>query len=226
MPLLPPVTRAVLPTSVLMTPLHLSLAGVTERTVTAVPSILKRVLQKLESVPMSTQKPRGRPRSFDREAALEQALRTFWEHGYDGTSVADLTRAMGIGPPSLYAAFGDKRTLFEEVVESYVTRYGVFLRRALDEEPTARAAMARILREAADEYTRPGRPPGCMVISITGNSAESSEAAASLLRAKRARNTEMFTERIRAGISQQARDGASREELETTAELAMRAWPA
>lgn len=200
---------------------------------------------------MTTQKPRGRPRSFDREAALEQALRTFWEHGYDGTSVADLTRAMGIGPPSLYAAFGDKRTLFEEVVESYVTRYGVFLRHALDEEPTARAAMARILREAADEYTRPGRPPGCMVISITGNSAESSEAAASLLRAKRARNTEMFTERIRAGIaagelpadtdaaalarlvsavmqgmSQQARDGASREELETTAELAMRAWPA
>ena len=91
---------------------------------------------------MTTQKPRGRPRSFDREAALEQALRTFWEHGYDGTSVADLTRAMGIGPPSLYAAFGDKRTLFEEVVESYVTRYGVFLRRALDEEPTARAVCA------------------------------------------------------------------------------------
>ncbi|NUO43602.1 MAG: helix-turn-helix transcriptional regulator, partial [Streptomyces sp.] len=64
-------------------------------------------------------KPRGRPRSFDRATALEKAILAFWEHGYEATSVSDLTRVMGIGAPSLYAAFGDKRALFEEVVLEY-----------------------------------------------------------------------------------------------------------
>lgn len=83
---------------------------------------------------------RGRPRSFDREAALEQALRLFWERGYEATSVADLTAAMGIRPPSLYAAFGDKSALFGEVVDRYREGHGAYATRALAEEPTARAA--------------------------------------------------------------------------------------
>ncbi|WP_049580515.1 TetR/AcrR family transcriptional regulator [Streptomyces sp. SBT349] len=193
---------------------------------------------------------RGRPRSFDRETALEQALRTFWEHGYDATSVADLTRVMGIGAPSLYAAFGDKRTLFEEAVESYVTRYGGFLDRAMAEEPTAREAVARALREAAVEYTQPGRPHGCMVISALVNFSEAAAEVAEDLRARRAYNLRSFESRIRVdmatgalprdtdaaglarlvgavlqGMSQQSRDGASRTELEAVAEMAMRAWP-
>ncbi|CAM5651440.1 TetR/AcrR family transcriptional regulator OS=Streptomyces tendae OX=1932 GN=GUR47_14645 PE=4 SV=1 [Streptomyces tendae] len=69
---------------------------------------------------------RGRPRSFDRATALEAALLAFWEHGYEATSVSDLTRVMDIGAPSLYAAFGDKRSLFEEVVQEYGVRYGSF----------------------------------------------------------------------------------------------------
>ncbi|GAA2400666.1 TetR/AcrR family transcriptional regulator [Streptomyces glaucosporus] len=193
---------------------------------------------------------RGRPRSFDRDTALEKALRAFWEHGYETTSIADLTRAMGIAAPSLYAAFGDKRTLFEEVVEVYVRRYGGFIGRALTEEPTARDAVGRVLREAAVEYTEPGRPPGCLVINAAVNAAPASAEVAGALRAMREENVRAFASRIRTGVaagelpedtdalalarfatsvmqgmSQQARDGAGREELEAVAATAMRAWP-
>jgi TetR/AcrR family transcriptional regulator, copper-responsive repressor len=196
-------------------------------------------------------KPRGRPRSFDRETALEKALLAFWKHGYEATSVSDLTRVMDIGAPSLYAAFGDKRSLFEEVVREYGAKYGSFGDRALADEPTARAAVERTLREAAVEYTVPGRPPGCMAVSTTGSTTESSEEAAALLRAKRVGNVRLFQDRIEAdmaagvlpaetdaaalarfnaavlqGMSQQAKDGADRDELAAVAEAAMRAWPA
>ncbi|WP_445056187.1 TetR/AcrR family transcriptional regulator, partial [Streptomyces griseus] len=105
-------------------------------------------------------KQRGRPRSFDREDALRKATLTFWEQGYEATSIADLTRVMGIAAPSLYAAFGDKRTLFAEVVETYADLFGGFGDRAMAEEPTARRGFARMLREAAAEYTADGRPHG------------------------------------------------------------------
>lgn len=197
-----------------------------------------------------TTRHRGRPRSFDRDTALEKALRAFWEHGYETTSIADLTRAMGIAAPSLYAAFGDKKTLFEEVVEVYVRRYGGFIERALAEEPTARSAVGRVLREAAVEYTEPGRPPGCLVINAAVNAAPASAEVTEALRGMREGNVHALTSRIRAGVaagelpeetdasalarfvgavlqgmSQQARDGAGREELEAVAATAMRAWP-
>ncbi|MFI7403156.1 TetR/AcrR family transcriptional regulator [Streptomyces sp. NPDC049541] len=193
-------------------------------------------------------KPRGRPRSFDRETALEKAVMAFWEHGYEATSVSDLTRVMGIGAPSLYAAFGDKRALFDEVVTVYGARYGSFADRALAEEPTARAAVERMLREAAAEYTAPGRPHGCLVIHAATN-CTSPEVEASL-RERRNANIAAFESRMKAdiasgelppgtdaaalarhtgaiiqGMSQQARDGASREELEALAEIAMSIWP-
>ncbi|MCX5050944.1 MULTISPECIES: TetR/AcrR family transcriptional regulator [unclassified Streptomyces] len=195
-----------------------------------------------------TSKPRGRPRSFDRETALEKAVMAFWEHGYEATSVSDLTRVMGIGAPSLYAAFGDKRALFEEVVTSYGTRYGSFGDRALAEESTARAAVERMLREAAAEYTAPGRPHGCLVIHAATN-CTTPEVEVSL-RDRRNANIAAFESRIKDGVaagelpagtdaaalarhtgaviqgmSQQARDGASREELEALAEIAMTIWP-
>nr|BFD82760.1 TetR/AcrR family transcriptional regulator [Streptomyces sp. Xyl84] len=191
---------------------------------------------------------RGRPRSFDRATALEKAVLAFWEHGYEGTSVSDLTRAMGIGAPSLYAAFGDKQALFAEVVRDYGERYGSFGARALTEEPTARAAVERILREAAAEYTAPGRPHGCLVIHAATNC--TTPEVEQSLRARRNENIAAFESRIKAdvaagtlpadtdtgalaryagaliqGMSQQARDGASREELEAVAEIAMTIWP-
>ena len=196
-------------------------------------------------------KQRGRPRSFDRETALEQAVRSFWEQGYEATSISDLTRAMGIGAPSLYAAFGDKRALFDEVVAEYGRLYGGFLARAVAEEPTARRGVERALREAAVEYTLPGRPRGCLVISAALNIAPASAEVAEF--AARDAAVERPTEierRIRAdiasgelpadtdasalaafvgaviqGMSQQSRDGADRTTLEAIAELAMRAWP-
>lgn len=191
---------------------------------------------------------RGRPRSFDRDAALDKAMFAFWERGYEATSISDLTASLGISAPSLYAAFGDKRKLFDEVVVVYGGRYGDFAVAALAEEPTAGAALGRILREAAEVYTDPAHPRGCMVISaaINTTSAEVAEA----LRARREANLAAFESRIRAdvaagelpagtdtralaryagavlqGMSQQSRDGAGREELEAVAELAMRAWP-
>ncbi|MEU8889640.1 TetR/AcrR family transcriptional regulator [Streptomyces sp. NPDC048442] len=193
-------------------------------------------------------KQRGRPRSFDREAALEKATMAFWEHGYEPTSVADLTRAMGIGAPSLYAAFGDKKALFAEVVSAYAQTHGAFAARALEEEPTARAAIARLLHEAATEYTDPAHPRGCMMISAATNCA-TAEVEESL-RERRNASLAAFESRIRAdvatgelppgtdpgalarfsgavlqGMSQQARDGVGKEELESVAALAMRSWP-
>ncbi|MEW2359036.1 TetR/AcrR family transcriptional regulator [Spirillospora sp. NPDC029432] len=195
-------------------------------------------------------KQRGRPRSFDREEALEQAMLLFWAHGYDATSIADLTRAMGIGAPSLYAAFGDKRTLFDEVVDHHRARYGEFMARAMEEEPTARRAIERILREAAAAYTDPARPRGCLVITAATNCAPGSAEVEERLRGLRNTNIRAFQAMIEAdvaagvlpagtgprrlaqftgaviqGMSQQARDGATRAELEAVAEAAMLAWP-
>ncbi|MFD7337993.1 TetR/AcrR family transcriptional regulator [Streptomyces violascens] len=193
-------------------------------------------------------KQRGRPRSFDRDKALEQATMEFWRRGYEVTSVADLTRVMGIGAPSLYAAFGDKRSLFEEVLRTYGTTYGAFANRALAEEPTARAAVTRLLHEAASEFTDPAHPYGCLVISAAANC--TSECVSTTLRDRRNAGLAAIESRIAAdiaagrlpratdagtlarlsgavfqGMSQQARDGATRAELEAVAEAAMLAWP-
>ncbi|MYU23920.1 TetR/AcrR family transcriptional regulator [Streptomyces sp. SID8352] len=190
---------------------------------------------------------RGRPRSFDRATALEKALMAFWEQGYEATSVSDLTRVMGIGAPSLYAAFGDKRSLFEEVVRVYAERNDGF-DRALAEEPTARAAVERMLYEAAVEYTAPGHPRGCLVIHAAANC--STPGIAESLRERRNANITAVEDRVRAavaagelpedtdaaalarhtgavvqGMSQQARDGASRSELEALVGVALAAWP-
>lgn len=201
-----------------------------------------------DAKPRPAPKRRGRPRSFDRATALEKALLAFWERGYEATSVSDLTRVMDIGAPSLYAAFGDKQSLFAEVVREYGVRYGSFPERALAEEPTARAAVARMLREAAAEYTDPAHPHGCLVVHAATNC--STPEVEESLRGRRNANIAAIRSRIEAdiasgvlpprtdaatlarhagamiqGMSQQARDGASREELEALAEIAMANWP-
>jgi AcrR family transcriptional regulator len=100
----------------------------------------------------------GRPRSFDRTAALRRAMEVFWARDYDGTSMADLTRAMGINSPSLYAAFGSKANLFREALELYAAAEGTDIWQALDEVPRAKAAIELFLRRSAESFTRPGRP--------------------------------------------------------------------
>jgi TetR/AcrR family transcriptional regulator, copper-responsive repressor len=183
----------------------------------------------------------ARPRSFDREQALDRAIEQFWRHGYEATSIASLTAAMGINPPSLYAAFGDKQRLFTEAVERYQRHQGAYAARAIAEEPTARAAIERLLHEVAAEYTDPAHPWGCLIISAAVNCG--TPAVEAQLRDEREATKAAFRARIAAdlpaeadalatfyaavvqGMSAQARDGASREELERVADRAMLAWP-
>src|SRR5262249_10191532 len=120
----------------------------------------------IDAVESTVEKPakRGRPLSFDRDAALENAMHVFWEHGYEAASIADLTAAMGITPPSLYTAFGDKEHLFMEAIERYANGPAAGMPRALAEAPTAREAIENFLRSAARELTCKDHPRGCMVM--------------------------------------------------------------
>ncbi|HEY0812523.1 MAG TPA: TetR/AcrR family transcriptional regulator [Pseudonocardia sp.] len=192
----------------------------------------------------------GRPRSFDRDEALEGAIAVFWKHGYDTTSIALLTGALGIGGPSLYAAFGDKRALFFEALDRYLRTYGAFTKRALAEEPVARDAVERLLREAATAYTRPDHPRGCLLITAATNCSPQSADIAARLRELRAMGARALEDKIAAatrtgelpahtdahaiatfygavlqGMSAQARDGATTTDLEQIAEAALKAWP-
>src|SRR5262252_1533238 len=103
---------------------------------------------------------RGRPRAFDIDDALDRALEVFWRKGYEGASLPDLTKAMGINRPSLYAAFGNKEALFRRAIERYVEGPGCHVREAID-EPTARKVVERLLRGSIDLITDVRKPRGC-----------------------------------------------------------------
>lgn len=198
----------------------------------------------------AARKPRGRPLSFDRDAALETAMHVFWERGYEAASIADLTSAMGITPPSLYTAFGDKEQLFLEAIERYALGYGSAGARALDEEPTARGAIERWLLEAANELTQPCHPKGCMVVMAATNCSAAAERVQDALLLRRteaianvgrriqggidsgelppdtdAKDLANFYATIYQGMSMQAKDGATHESLLATVRTAMRSWP-
>jgi AcrR family transcriptional regulator len=120
----------------------------------------------------STTRERGRPRGFDTDEALDRAIVVFWEHGYEGASLGDLTKAMGINRPSLYAAYGNKEQLFRRAVSRYAEIDMAYLRDALA-QPTAYAVVERLLRANADALTRTDRPAGCL--SIQGGLAGGSD---------------------------------------------------
>lgn len=192
---------------------------------------------------------RGRPRQFDREEALRQAMRLFWARGYEGTSLGDLTAAMGINKPSLYAAFGCKEELFTEAVAFYDATEGEPVQRALDEAPTARAAIEAMLRVNAAAYAAPQSPRGCMIVlaSLIG-APENEELRRALAKTRRrgeddlrrriergiaegdvpagtdARRLAAFYTTVLQGLSVQARDGASRRKLGALVDAAMQAW--
>ncbi|WP_437675911.1 TetR/AcrR family transcriptional regulator [Sorangium sp. So ce131] len=196
------------------------------------------------------QRGRGRPRCFDQEAALERAMVLFWDRGYEAASLDELSAAMGISPSSLYAAFGGKEQLFRAAVDRYLAERGSYMGRILAEEPTARGAVRRLLETAADELTRPGQPPGCMVALGGTYCSPGARPVQDLLRGYRevwhaaiqariqrgledgelapgtdAAALATFYTTLMLGMSVQARDGASRESLRAAAEAAMRAWP-
>lgn len=193
----------------------------------------------------------GRPREFDRDAALAKARDAFWSRGYEGVSMADLVETLGIASARIYAAFGSKEMLFQEAVALYDEGEGGFATRALAEEPTAARAIERSLREAVETYTRKGRPQGCMVVSAATNCAAENDGVRAFLADYRRRRTASFVERLERavlegelrpdadaralgdyyatvlhGFSVQARDGVSRKRLMATIPTAMLAIPA
>lgn len=195
---------------------------------------------------------RGRPRAFDRDAALERATRLFWAKGYEATSIAELTEAMGIGAPSLYAAFGSKEALFAEALDHYQQRYEALVWGGFRAAATAREAVARLLRDSAGALSGSlvDIPNGCMVTlaavggeglsglrdlvrSARGVTLERLEAVLDRARAEGEIPVDAdlhalarFVQTVQTGMSILARDGASRAELEGVARVAMQGWDA
>jgi AcrR family transcriptional regulator len=193
--------------------------------------------------------PRGRPREFDTERALDAALDLFWRHGYEGTSLSALTGAVGVTPTSLYAAFGNKEELFKKVVERYLRGPANYLHRALA-EPTAREVAGAALKGAIDMVMNPGHPDGCLLVhgalaadpGLAPVRAELSRVraaaeAAVRRRFRRAAEEGELTDEAEAdrlagflmtviwGMSVQAAGGASRSDLAQAAETALAVWP-
>src|SRR5690242_21075347 len=111
-------------------------------------------------------RPRGRPRSFDERYALEKATQVFWSKGYDGATIDDLVGGMGVGRPSLYAVFGDKRTLFLRVLRAYAEKKGARAVKALLSPQTLRASLAGFLRDAVASATEEGSAAGCLIVCV------------------------------------------------------------
>ncbi len=111
-------------------------------------------------------KPRGRPRSFDEREALEKAIQVFWSKSYDGVTIDDLVVGMGVGRPSLYAVFGDKRTIFVRALKAYAEAKGARAAKALFSPPTLREALASFLRHAVESATEEGSAQGCLMVCI------------------------------------------------------------
>lgn len=191
----------------------------------------------------------GRPRAFDRDAALEQALLLFWRKGYLGTSLTDLTAAMGINRPSLYAAFGNKETLFRKALDRYRERQTAYLGEAL-EEPTARRVVERMMHSVVDLVTHPAYPSGCLFTQsllscadpndplhqelverrVSGEAAirnrfERAVAEGDLPAAADPAALARFVVTVNLGLSVQAASGASRVELLQVVQTALRALP-
>jgi AcrR family transcriptional regulator len=179
----------------------------------------------------------GRPLGFDRDAALAVAIAQFWRTGYAETSISMLTKAMGVTPPSLYAAFGDKNGLFEEAADTYFRRTCEAVDEAT-ELPTAREAIARILGDTARAHTRGDTPPGCLMLSEPRLTAQRLELRRRLRdRLDRGvRDGDLppdtatdelagYLVTVLRGMSGAARDGGTFEELSATAAVALRALP-
>jgi AcrR family transcriptional regulator len=192
----------------------------------------------------------GRPREFDVDEALDRAIDVFQRNGYEGSSVAELTEAMGINPPSLYAAFGNKETLFRKALNRYAVRRTAFWDEAL-KMPDARRMVEVLLRESAIFFTEDCSPPGSLLVRSLVSCGAAMDAIRRELAARGAAGELALCERLEEarksgelppsirpaefaryivtvieGMSVQASGGATGQELLRVADMALRIWPA
>lgn len=194
-------------------------------------------------------KPRGRPLAFNQDEALDKALNVFWSRGYEGASMSDLTEALGINKPSIYAAFGNKEALFRKALERYTSGPAAFVAEAM-QQPTARQAAEKLLMRAVDFFSDKNTPNGCMIVQGALTCGQSSHAIQQELIAYRSHFESSLSKRfelakthgelapnvntkqlakyiatIHQGMSVQATSGATRQELLTIVEMALKNWP-
>lgn len=191
----------------------------------------------------------GRPREFDLDEALDRAMEVFWQHGYDGASISGLCQAMGIRPPSLYAAFENKAGLFRHVIDRYLEQKTRYFAEAFD-EPSARGTVVRLVRGCAEFLAEKGKPVGCLFMRSTATWSDCEACVWEELASRRAEGEARLRERLERaavegelppgidpgeftqyvaavleGMSARAAAGASGEELRQIGEMALRAWP-
>jgi AcrR family transcriptional regulator len=191
----------------------------------------------------------GRPRAFDAEVALDHALEVFWQKGYEGTSLSDLTEAMGINRPSLYAAFGNKEELFRKVLDRYAEGPTGYMARAL-QAPSAREVARRFLRGVIDQLTDKRTPRGCLLVQSALVCADAAESVRAELAARRAEGERALRRRFERakkeddlpadaspadlasylitvvhGMAVRGASDASRARLLRVMEMAMKSWP-
>jgi len=194
---------------------------------------------------------RGRPRNFEKDVALETAMMTFWQRGFEETGVDDLVRAMGISTSSLYSTFGDKEALFLSALELYQSTRGHYIEAVLEGAGSAREAFQSLFEIAAFELTRRDQPKGCMLALAMPTCSPDLEPLRSKLNRKRALSRGAFVKRLKAaieskelpistdidtladflmttlqGMSLQARSGMPRGKLLQVGRFALQIWPA
>lgn len=192
--------------------------------------------------------PVGRPRTFDADEALERAVEVFWRHGYEGASLADLTTAMGMNKPSLYAVFGSKQELFRKAVQRYAEQDMAYARGALD-KPTAFDVARSFLSDNVAALTRPDRPGGCLTIQGGLACSSANSAVSEFLAASRLAGEKMLADRFARAVTEgdlpgdadppalaryvmvvaegqavHAAAGVTREQLGQSAEIALRTF--
>ena len=192
----------------------------------------------------------GRPRCFCPDKALDRALEVFWKKGFDGTSLTDLTEAMGINRPSLYAAYGNKESLFKKAIERYQQAVAIVFCEAA-KQPTARSYVEYLLKTSAESGTRPDRPRGCFLQqAATGTCGDHAALGKTVAEGKAVPVTALrhrfdhalssgelpagtdvdalarYFATVMQGMSAQAANGATADELRRVIGVAMQAWPA
>ena len=194
-------------------------------------------------------KPRGRPLAFDQQKALDKAMHVFWTHGYEGTSMAELTDALGINKPSIYAAFGNKEELFRKALAHYIAGPVAFVSEVKN-AASARQVVENFLTQAVEFFSNPATPNGCLIVQAALTCGQGSRAIQQELITYRNHFETAFAARfelakaqgdlpqdadaaglakyiatIHQGLSVQASSGATKAELYAVVEIALKTWP-